>query len=138
MSDDKKATQWHWPEISDQATAAEAAKSGFWAAICVAVVTAVFATIALVTQKEVASIDPWAYLDAVFFAIIAWRIKKYSRVFAVIGILLFIIEKAILAQTQGAAGLPLAVIFLLMFINGARGVFAYHKYSKTPEEAPSV
>jgi len=131
MADEKKKTNWFWPKINDLESAKEASKLGFWAALFVAVVTTIFATIALATQEEIASINAWAYLDAFLFGIIAWRIKRYSRVFAVIGIILFVIEKAMLATTQGAAGWPMAIIILLMFINGARGVFGYHRYKKS-------
>jgi hypothetical protein len=129
MAEKKKTINWWWPKITDQATAIEASKAGYWAAVMVASITAIFATIALVTQKELATLDASAYFDAVLFFIIAWRIKNYSKLFAIAGILLFILEKIMLAQTQGAKGWPLAIVLLLMFISGVRGVFAYHKYS---------
>jgi hypothetical protein len=125
-----------WPTITDQASAIEASKAGFWAAVVVATITAIFATVALVTQKEIASINAWAYVDAALFSIIAWRIKRYSKFFAVAGVVLFIGEKIMIAQTEGARGLPLAIILLLMFISGVRGVFGYHRYS-TNEQQPA-
>ena len=88
----------------------------------------------MVSQKEIASIDAWAYVDAVLFTLIAWRIKKFSRAFAVVGVSLFIFEKVMFAQSQGATGWAMAVFLLLMFINGARGVFAYHRFSIKPVE----
>ena len=124
----KKVKNWWWPTISDQSSAIEASKAGFWAALSVAVITALFATIALVTHKEIASVNVSAYVDAVLFSIIAWRIKNYSKIFAVVGVVLFLIEKGLQFQSSGAQGLPLAIILLLMFVSGARGVFAYHRY----------
>jgi hypothetical protein len=138
MAEKKKTTNWWWPKITDQATAIEASKGGFWAAVFVASITTIVATIALATQKEIASINAWAYLDALLFSIVAWRIKNYSKFFAVGGALLFVYEKVMLAQTQGASGWPLALLLLLMFINGARGVFAYHRYSKNEPQVKSV
>ena len=130
MADEKKQkTNWFWPKIVDITSAKEAAKAGYWAALIVAIVTGVVATIVLITQNEVMNLDLWSYVDAVLFGFIAWRIKKYSKVFAVIGVVLFFIEKALLVPSQGASGWPLAVLILLMFINGARGVFAYHRFS---------
>src|SRR5262245_28845717 len=127
-----------WPKIGDIEAAKQVAKSGFWAAAIVAVVTAIFATIALVTQKEVATIDAWAYVDAVLFALIAWRVKKFSRVFAVAGIVLDVLEEILLAQQLGGTGVVMAIILLLMFIHGARGVFAYHRFvAKAVEAAPA-
>ena len=133
MSDKKPVKNWWWPKLSDRESAIEATKTGFRAAIVVAVVTAIYATVAPLTKKEIASINAWAYLDTVLFGVIAWRIKCYSRAFAVAGVLLFIAEKIMLAQTLGTAGWPMAVFLLLMFITGARGTFAYHKFSSTQQ-----
>jgi hypothetical protein len=138
MTEKKKSNNWWWPKITDQASAIEASRAGFWAAVVVAVITAVFATISLVSQEAIATIDPWAYFDAVLFAVIAWRIRRYSRFFAVAGVVLFVIEKAIQAQTQGANGWPLAIVLLLMFISGVRGVFAYHRFSRTETQTGNV
>lgn len=138
MTGKKRYNNWWWPTISDQTSAIEASKSGFWAAVFVAVVTTLFATISLVIQKEILSIDPWAYLDAFLFAVIAWRIRRYSRTFAVAGLVLFVIEKALLVQTQGAKGWPMAIVLLLMFVSGVRGVFAYHRFSNSGPQAETV
>lgn len=119
-----------WPKIVDAETARGAVNQGFWAAVLVAATTTVFATIALVLQKDVASINAWAYLDAIIFGVIAWRIRRFSRAFAVGGVALFVIEKSLMiADSHGpVAWLLLALILLLMFINGARGTFAYHGF----------
>ncbi|WP_052135300.1 hypothetical protein [Collimonas arenae] len=108
-------------------SAQKAVKYGYWAAIIVAIVTAIFSTIAMAAQKKIATIDGTAYLDAALFAFIAWRIKKYSKMFAVIGVVLFLIEKILLIKTMGGAGLFQAVFVMVLFINGVRGVFAYHR-----------
>ena len=134
----KKVKNWWWPKISDQSGAIEASKAGFWAALTVAIITAIFATIALVTQKEIASVNAWAYLDAVLFSIIAWRIKNYSKIFAIVGVVLFLIEKVIQIQSNGAQGWPLAIILLLMFVSGVRGVFAYHRYELEQPQIESL
>ena len=122
-----KTSVW-WPEIVDIETAQKAAKCGYWAAIWVAIVTAVFATIAIVTQKAIGSIDGSAYLDAVMFAFFAWRIKKYSRVFAVIGLVIFLLEKIMLMSMMTAGSWIQAAVMFLLFLHGIRGVFAYHRF----------
>ena len=139
MPVEKEKRNWFWPTIVDVSSAKEAAKGGFWAALFVAVVTAIVATIAMVGHTTIMGAGPWAYVDAALFGLIAWKIKSYSKFFAVAGIVLFIIEKLSLASSQGATGLPLALIILLMFINGARGVFAYHRLSvASPTQASPV
>jgi hypothetical protein len=127
---EKPKVNWWWPTISDRASAEEAVKVGFWAAMFVAGVTAIVATIALVSGEAVMSIKASAYLDAVLFLIIGWRIRNHSRVFSVLGLLLFIAEKAMLAKTQGSTGWFMAIFILLGFITGARGAFAYHRYKQ--------
>ncbi|QQR75352.1 MAG: hypothetical protein IPJ17_07190 [Holophagales bacterium] len=124
-----------WPEITDLESAASAARSGFWAAAIVAAVTAAVATWAAVSGASVLSINSWAYLDAIFFAVIAWGIRRYSRAFAVAGMLLFTVEKALLFVENGAAGWPLALVLLLMFIAGVRGTVGYHRYAARAAEA---
>lgn len=138
MAEKKKTKNWWWPSITDQASAIEASKNGFWAAVICASITTIFATVSLAMHKDIASINTGAYLDALLFFVIAWRIKNYSKFFAIAAVLMFILEKVILAQTQGAKGWPLAVVILLMFITGARGVFAYHRYSENEPHAKSI
>lgn len=119
-----------WYNIYDLDSAKEAAKAGFWAAVFCASVTAIFATISLFMKQAFFSIDAYAYVDALIFAFLAWRIRKMSRVFSVIALVLFILEKIEMARTLGATGLPMAIIMILFFIHGVRGTFAYHKYNK--------
>jgi hypothetical protein len=134
----KRAILW-WPTITDQASAIEASKAGFWAAVAVASFTAAFTTYVLVTQKEFTSLTAGAYANAVLFSIIAWRIRRYSKFFAIAGILLFIFEKIMqFFQGEGIKGLPLALLILLMFVSGVRGVFAYHRYSNNKLSTESV
>jgi hypothetical protein len=119
-----------WPTITDKASAIEASRAGFWAAVAIASITAAFTTYTLVTQKEFTSFTAGAYIDAILFSIIAWRIRRFSKFFAIAGVVLFIFGKIIqFSQGEGVQGLLLAVLILLMFISGARGVFAYHRYS---------
>lgn len=131
MSGEKEKTNWLWPKIVDIESARTAAKSGYWAAVIVASMTGVVATIALLSHKEVMTVNAGAYIDAGVFAIIAWRVKRYSKISAVVGTVLFLAEKIAMVISHGAAGLPVAFVLMLMFINGARGVFGYHRFSPT-------
>lgn len=136
MSESTPKKNWIWSDVTTVESAKSAALKGFWACMIVAIVTAIFASLSLVLKKDIASIDSWAYLDAAIFALFAWRIRKMSRIFSVLAVILFIIEKALLAMSQGAAGLPLAIVLLLFFINGVRGTFSYHKLTKQAEISP--
>jgi len=132
-----KSNNFFWPKITDLPSATAASDLGFWAAVAVATITTVFATIALVANTYILAIDAWAYFDAVLFALIAWRIRRRSGAFAVAGLCLFIFEKLIqFSQPEVASsGAVMALLFLLFFINGVRGTFAFHRYSR--EEAPA-
>lgn len=142
MTDQKKnAKNWWWPRIENLDDAIEASKSGFIASLIVACVTAAFATYALFSKSSILGIDAWAYFDSVIFLLVAWRIKKYSRVFAVFGTILYVVEKIMFLQSQGAqasSGIFMTIIFLLMFITGTRGVFAYHKFSKISKQLENL
>lgn len=68
---------------------------GVGAAGIVAVLTAAFATWALMSQSTVVGfIDAWAYVDTVLFTLVAFGIYKESRFAAVFGLSVFIAEKA--------------------------------------------
>lgn len=138
MANEENKGHWFWPRITGLPSAIGASDQGFWAAIVVASITAIFATIALLAQVEIATINASAYVDAVLFGVTAWRIKRRSKFFAVFGLCLFIIEKAYqFSQPQAAAsGAIMAVVLLILFINGVRGTFAYHRFSRPGESAP--
>jgi hypothetical protein len=124
-----KQERWYWPSFASMADAERAANQGFWAAVFVAAVTALFATISALSSQEVVGVDPFAYVDAVAFAVIAWRIRRRSRVFAIAGLALFTVEKIFQFTTQPLAlvGVFMAIVLLVCFINAVRGTFAYHR-----------
>jgi len=130
--------RWYWPTTGRLADAERAADQGFWAALACAGVIALIATVSVFAQASVIGIDPFAYVDALLFAIIAWRIRRRSRAFAVIGLVLFILEKIYQFATQPMAysGAIVAIALLVAFANGIRGTFAYHRI--LAESAPAL
>jgi hypothetical protein len=132
MARDSKEGGWYWPKIGNVADAEDASDRGYWAALIVAAITTLFATISLATKADIATISPAAYVDAVLFGIIAWRIKRRSKSFAVAGLCLFIIEKIVQFSMQpqlAIFGFAMAILILLLFITGVRGTFAFHQLS---------
>lgn len=117
---------WIWPSIFDKESARQVARQGIWAAVFVASITALFATISL-TGTTIVQVDAWAYIDAVFFALIAFGIYKMSRIASILGLLLYLFERAYMWSTIGPKGLGMAAIIILAFVNSVRGTFAYHK-----------
>lgn len=124
--------RWFWPEIHDIESAKAATLYGVIGAACISVTTAVITTISLVARKPILGldVDAWAYIDTLIMAIVAWRIKNFSRLFAVGVIAFFLISKFILMPwSQGA--ISMVFILSIFLINGARGVFAYNRFKPT-------
>jgi len=120
-----------WPSTDTLEHAKSASRYGVWAAGIVAAITAIVATIALVSGSAFAGIDAWSYLDAVLFAAITFGIYKLSRFAAVAGLVLYVLESLYaMAQLAGPrSGIVLRIILTLAFINAVRGTFAYHRLS---------
>lgn len=129
MARDNTPVRWYWPQIGNVADAEQASNAGMWAALVCAGVTTLFATVAVFSHGAIMGINGWAYVDALLFALIAWRIRARSKVFAVIGLGLFVLEKVFQFATQPKAGVGifLAIVLLFAFISGVRGTFAYHR-----------
>lgn len=128
---------WIWPRISDRASARNAIKGGFWACIFIVVVETAIGTYAIVTgQKFGGYYDARVLVDGALFAIIAWRLWRNSRAWAVIGLILMGLE--IVDKIQNAAStFGVVTIFLfLAVLNATRGTFALRRYSEP--EAPLV
>ena len=124
----KTSWSWRffWPKVDDIESAKAATLQGVITAAFISVVTAVIATISLVAQEPVLGIDAWAYIDAILMAIVAWRVKRFSRAFALGGTALFIIEKTVQFLSQDA--FRMAFILSIFLINGTRGVFVYNRF----------
>lgn len=121
-----------WPSVENRPKAKDTARQGAWAAVTVSVVTAVVATIALISDEEIAGTDAWAYIDAAIFAAIGFGIFRLSRFAATAGLALFVLQRFVLAFQF--RGLIFAVILTLAFVNGVRGSFTYHELTEKMKE----
>ena len=90
----KQGLGWVWPAISDKTSAQSGARQGFWAAVWCAGVTALVAALSLVGASLFNGIDASSFIDAILFGIIAWKLRGYSRVAAVAGLGLYLLERA--------------------------------------------
>jgi hypothetical protein len=119
-----------WPNVDTLEGAKEATGYGIGAAIIVAVVTAGFATWALVSRSTVVGfVDARAYLDAALFSAVAFGIYKEKRFAAIAGLTLYLLEKAYQIHATGQfQGAVLAVFFTIMFLSSVRGTFALHRF----------
>jgi len=127
---------WYWPTIEDDSSAEHATKAAVGVSGFIACVTALVAVLSIVYHKPIIGLDGWGLVDAVIFAVIAWRISKVSRAWAIVGLLMYLLEVGYKLATNpsGALGI-LTIIFILAYISAIRGAFAYHRYRKAENQA---
>jgi hypothetical protein len=126
------AAMFDWSKITDAKTARDAAMQGVGASVFVAVATGLMAIVSMVLKHPVLGIDGWALVDAGLFGIIAWRIYRMSRPWALVGLLLYAVELAIRVKNGlvPIAGLVVAFVIISGFSNGVRGVFGFHRFGQ--------
>lgn len=138
MFETKSSGNWFWPTITTQEEAKSAARPGVWVAAIVAAITALIAAYAAATGKEVIGINAWAFVDAALFAGISFGIYKMSRAAAVVGLLLYLVERVYMTAVAGGRGAIVTILFTVALINSARGTFAFHKLAASPQPTPPV
>jgi Zn-dependent protease len=123
---------WYWPTIEDESSAEQATKAAVGVSGFIAALTALLAVLSIFYHKPILGLDGLGLIDAAIFALIAWRISKLSRAWAVVGLLMYLLEVGYKLATNpsGALGV-LTIIFILTYINAIRGAFAYHRFRKT-------
>lgn len=127
-----KPNSW-WPDVADVQSAEKASRAGYWAAVFVASVTALVASVALYLHRSVLGIDGFGFVDAVIFAGIAFGIYRMSRVVAVLGLIFYLVERLYAianASNASASANVMTVILTLQFVHGIRGTFAYHQLTR--------
>lgn len=126
---------WYWEDVSSVSGAEKAMNGGFWAALIVAIITSLVASLSLF-GLQVLGINGWAFVDAGIFAAIAVGIKRKSRFAAVAGLCLYVLERFYMLQKGGVGGIVMGILFTLLFINAARGAFAYHRMTGEQQARP--
>jgi hypothetical protein len=82
-----------WPAITNRSEAQAAVVRGNGATCYVAVVTGVCAALAIVKGHSVLGVDGSASVDAMIFAVVAWRLFRDSLPWAVFGLAMYSVEK---------------------------------------------
>jgi hypothetical protein len=118
-----------WPDVSNREGAEKAIQYGFWAASIVASITAIVAFLAIVFHKAILGIDGMGLIDGVLFAVVGFGINRKSRVAAIAGLGLYVVERVYMLKNGGATsgGGFMTAILALYFLHGVRGTFAYRK-----------
>lgn len=119
-----------WPDIRNRESARKVGMQGCWAALISAALTALFAIASYLGFVVIAGIDMYAIIDSILLSLLAIGIWRMSRSAAVIGLLYFVVSKIFLISQIGINNPILLVIFILFFVNGVRGTFAYQRLGK--------
>lgn len=129
-SDKKTKDNWWWPDVTTIESATKATKQGMWAAVFVAVVTAIFAIVSANHGNKIGTypISAWALIDSVFFVAVAFGLYKHSRFAAVAGLVIFVLEKVDQITSVGTAGnIFFTVMISLCFIGAVRGTYSLRR-----------
>ena len=135
---DKPVAALAWPKLTSLKEAEQAAHRGAWGCFLIAAFTAVVAGISLWSDKPVLGIDAEAFVGVLICLIAGWRIWRLSRIWAVLILVIVIIDKlrmiALVLIPSSAAGFAgaifMSVVITVVLIGSVRGTFAYHAIKK--------
>lgn len=128
--------RFFWPSVASLESATRASREGFYATTIVALLTLILVSFS-VLGYPLFGFNPWSLLDASIFAVLAWGIYRLSRVASTLSIVFFIVEQVYSWTTLASSSFPGFIgralttsVLSLMFVNGARGTFAYQRHQK--------
>jgi len=121
--------RWLWPSVHTLQGAHEATRVAFGFALVVVVVSAIFSILALDIVSPLYNL-----LGAALFGAIAIGLYSHSRVAAVAGLILYVLEQ-VARMSEGA--IPryeywwiIPLFLTLVFLGGVRGAFSYHRLKR--------
>lgn len=122
---------WYWPSTEDRSSAEAAVKPAVGVSSFIAAVSGLIAILSIIYQKPIFGFNGWSLVDALLFGVIAWRIRRMSRAWAVAGLLIYLFEVGfnITDRKPGALGV-VTVVFILTYVGAIRGAFAYHRFGE--------
>jgi hypothetical protein len=137
------SSPWYWKSVSTIDLAKSATTGGVVAACLVAIFNLVIAGL-LAADPDLArgsmldGLDflPIALTAGVYFAI-AWGIRSLSRIAAVLGLLLYVLDRLAAVAIVGPhlLGCILSFAVVLLFLNAVRGTFAYHSLARVESDS---
>ena len=118
-----------WPPTTTTASARFAVTQAFWAATVCAAGVALLVTLNQLTPGDGPRFPLrfGALLDAAAFAAVAIGLSRRSRVAAVCGLGLYLVEEAYVLSQARPFTLLIVVLFTIAFLYGVRGAFALHR-----------
>ena len=92
--------KWYWPKLTGLKEAEQAAHQGAGVCFVITVFTAIVAGMSLWFDRPVLGMDAWAFADAIIFAIAGWRVWRLSRIWAVLALVIYVIEKVLRSRSH--------------------------------------
>ena len=124
---------WLWPSIKTVKEAEAAIRNAFWCGVASAGVTFVLSILPLFGISFY-GLGLEGLLDVLLMAVLLVGLRRKSRICAVFLATYFIISKFMLAihfSPSGSGAATAGIItFGVVFLNGARGIFAWHRQRK--------
>ncbi|SDG75400.1 hypothetical protein [Dyella sp. 333MFSha] len=137
MARKDNTSNWYWPTFGNRADAQQAMKGAAIASWFVAFVNLALGLFLLFSGPgaHALGLTGAAVIDGAVFALVGWRIWRYSMIAAFAGLGLFTLEKVYQFATQpkAVAGLIMAIIIWMAFLNGVRGAFALRDFARKAE-----
>jgi hypothetical protein len=124
---------WIWPAITNENQAKNAAKSGAYGALFVALCTGGLSILAIATGRLYVGIDGYGLVDATLFALIAWGLFRYSFSWAVFGLLLWLAEVYLRMSSNPRTIGAGTVIIALSLVASVRGTLFLGNERKSKE-----
>jgi signal transduction histidine kinase len=123
------------PEINSRESAIQVTYQGVLAAVFSCVITVILAVLSLF------GFNPWCLVDAIIFAVVAWRIYRLSFSWSVIGLVLFIIEKVyqLFSSTivhPNIFGWIIAAVCVMCYVNSIRATWFLRKNNEPKVDSP--
>lgn len=129
-------TNWIWPHIRDEGSAKEAVRAGALCSAFVAGVTGLLSLLAMVNGKAIAGIDGGGLVDASLFALISWRLYRYSFWWAATGLVLILSELVWKITTYPRGIGIITFLIILGFLHAVRGTY-FLRNERKKQVAPS-
>jgi hypothetical protein len=84
--------------------------------------------------------DTNSLIDSLAFFLVAWRVSKHSRMWSVVGLVGFIVEKIYMISVGHFApgGLVVGAVITCGFILGVRGTWAYRRLASAEKSQLQV
>ena len=123
------------PEINSRESAIQVTRQGVLAAVFTCVTTVIVGVLSLL------GFNPYSLVDAIIFAVVAWRIYRLSFSWSVIGLVLFTIEKVDQLFKSAIVhpnifGWIVAAVLAMCYVNSIRATW-YLRKNKEPIVEPS-